>query len=114
MLQLTLRYLHPESLPTVATPERYHVIGQIRAMMNKESSVYKCNDYVESHKLEKVTMSRNEIESTDQSQEFIVDDACRQKMCQWSYRIVDHFGGSRDLVAISQNYVDRFLDHYRW
>mmetsp|Transcript_5695 Transcript_5695/g.7004 ORF Transcript_5695/g.7004 Transcript_5695/m.7004 type:complete len:334 (+) Transcript_5695:68-1069(+) len=111
MLQLTLRQLQYE-LPSVsASCERCHVVRQIGAMMKKEASVYKCNDYVLSHKLEKITMSR--IKTSDPSQDFIVDDICRQKMCEWSYRIVDHFGGSRELVAISQNYVDRFLDRFR-
>lgn len=81
--------------------------------MKKEGSVYKCNDYVLSHKLEKVTMSRHPRGSDSASQDFLVDDLCRQKMCEWSYRIVDHFNGSRELVAIGQNYVDRFLDKYR-
>jgi hypothetical protein len=33
-------------------------------------------------------------------------------MCEWSYRIVDHIGGNRELVAISQNYLNRFLGKY--
>ena len=111
-LQLTLRQLQTESIPA-ASSERQHIVRQLRAMMNKECCVvYKCNDYIRSHELKEVTMSR--IRSSDPSQNFIIDDACRQKMCQWSYRIVDHIGGSRELVAISQNYVNRFLDQYRW
>jgi hypothetical protein len=35
-------------------------------------------------------------------------------MCEWSYRIVDYINGNRELVAISQNYVNRFLGIYDW
>jgi hypothetical protein len=38
----------------------------------------------------------------------------QQMMCEWSYRIVDHISGSRELVAISQNYINRFLGKYHW
>ncbi len=115
MYQLTMRQLESDSLPrTSASSERCHVIRQIQAMIKKEDSVYKCNDYVLSHRPGKFTMSRTKTTSADTPEDFIVDDVCRQKMCEWSYRIVDHFSGSRELVAISQNYVDRFLDKYRW
>ena len=113
-LQLTLRHL-PHDASSLQL-DRDHVTKQIEAMMSRESSVYKCNDYILSRKLEKITMSRRRSISSEASsqEDFIVDDLCRQKMCEWSYRIVDHFNGSRELVAIAQNYVDRFLDQYRW
>jgi hypothetical protein len=39
-----------------------------------------------------------------------VDESCREKMCEWSYRICDHFHTSREIVAIAFNYLDRFND----
>jgi len=33
----------------------------------------------------------------------------RQKICEWMYRVVDHFQVSRDLVSISISYLDRYL-----
>jgi hypothetical protein len=39
-----------------------------------------------------------------------VDESCREKMCEWSYRICDHFNTSREIVAIAFNYLDRFND----
>ena len=87
----------------------------IKTMMIQESTTYKCNDYIftRQKELEKVKLLRT-IEPLDPEEEFLVDDNCRQKMCEWSYRIVDHFKGSRELVCIAQNFVDRFLDQYRW
>jgi hypothetical protein len=91
--------------------ETIHLATQIRNMMTKESTVYKCHDYIMSSRIEKQCLPQMQ---SDPDQDFIVDQLCRQKMCEWSYRIVDHFNGSRELVAIAQNYVDRFLDQYRW
>ena len=39
-----------------------------------------------------------------------VDESCREKMCEWSYRICDHFNTSREIVAIAFSYLDRFND----
>jgi Cyclin, N-terminal domain len=39
-----------------------------------------------------------------------VDISCREKMCEWSYKICDHFQTSRDIVSIAFNYLDRFND----
>ena len=47
----------------------------------------------------------------DESEESTeVDAVCREKMCEWSYRVCDHFHVPRDMVAISFSYLDRFLD----
>lgn len=39
-----------------------------------------------------------------------VDTLCREKMVEWSYRILDHFHASRDIVAIAFSYLDKFVD----
>jgi hypothetical protein len=35
--------------------------------------------------------------------------AWREKICAWSYSVVDHFDLSREMVAISMNLFDRFM-----
>ena len=35
----------------------------------------------------------------------------RSKICDWSYRVVDHFGCDRELVAAAMNCFDRYLVH---
>lgn len=118
MLNLTMRKLKYDACYNLLNqPERDHLkVKQIEAMMIREKSVYKCNDYILSHqkKYERVSISNNPILAMDPVQDFVVDDLSRQKMCEWSYRIVDQFEGGRELVAIAQNFVDRFLDQYRW
>jgi hypothetical protein len=40
---------------------------------------------------------------------FEADNTCRLRMSDWSYKIVDFFGASRDIVAVAFNYLDRFM-----
>ena len=35
----------------------------------------------------------------------------RSKICEWSYRVVDHFGYDREIVAVAMNCFDRYLAH---
>ena len=39
-----------------------------------------------------------------------IDDIYRLRMSEWSYRVIDCFGVSREIVAISFDYLDRFID----
>ena len=47
---------------------------------------------------------------------FEADNTCRLRMSDWSYKIVDFFGASRDIVAVAFNYLDRFmaLERHSW
>ena len=33
----------------------------------------------------------------------------REKICEWSYQVIDHFDFSREVVSVSIHYLDRFL-----
>lgn len=46
----------------------------------------------------------------DNSRSFKVDDCCRLKMSEWSYKIVDFLPANREIVAVAFNYIDRFCD----
>lgn len=41
--------------------------------------------------------------------EYRLNIAWREKICQWSYNVVDHFDLSREIVAISLHLFDRYL-----
>ena len=73
-----------------------------RAMRRQADTTYKCNDYI----LRRRRSERHQEETSSSS----IDIACREKMALWSYRIIDHFDGDREIVAISLNYLDRFLN----
>ena len=63
--------------------------NQILAMISQEFNVYTMNEL---------------FEMTDTHQIW------RRKICEWSYRVVDHFHLDRDVVSLSLNYIDRYLE----
>ena len=52
----------------------------------------------------------------EQIQDYESDAIYRFRMSSWSYKIVDYFGASREIVSIAFNYLDRFIDSgvYSW
>ena len=49
-------------------------------------------------------------------EDYLTDATYRLRMSSWSYKIVDYFGASREIVSIAFNYLDRFIDSgvYSW
>jgi hypothetical protein len=45
----------------------------------------------------------------EHTHENAIDEICRDKMCEWSYQIVDFCKFHRESVDIAMNYLDRFL-----
>ena len=58
--------------------------------------------------------STEKIDKVSSDDEEEIDSQCRKTMCEWCFRIVDHIGARRELVEISMNYLDRFLEHFSW
>ena len=52
----------------------------------------------------------------EQIQDYESDAIYRFRMSTWSYKVVDFFGASREIVTIAFNYLDRFIDSgvYCW
>lgn len=38
-----------------------------------------------------------------------INEIWREKICEWSYQVTDHFNFSREIVGISIHYLDRYL-----
>jgi lipoyl(octanoyl) transferase len=89
--------------------EQEDVVDRIGIMLNQETSTYACQDYLLRRKLE---MTDDDTVCSDDCPELVneVDTLCREKMCEWSYRVIDHFHASREIVAISFAYLDRFVN----
>jgi hypothetical protein len=73
------------------------VLERIQAMMFQEKSSYSYESYFP-------TLSMEELEQQSQ-----LNASWREKICQWSYNVVDHFDLPREVVAISLNLFDRYL-----
>jgi len=42
-----------------------------------------------------------------------VKEVWREKICEWSYQVIDHFNFKRETVAVSLSFLDRFLSTHR-
>lgn len=72
-------------------------------VLTAQDAVYKARDYIGRRRkrgFSEVPLSPDEA----------VDPACRELMCEWSYRICDHFDTSREIVAFAFSFLDRFID----
>lgn len=85
------------------SPIPAEVIDSIIAMKSQDVT-YRCQDYLGRRRKTNLTGSM------DNQQEELLDGCCREKMCEWSYRVCDHFRTNREIVAFSFSFLDRFVD----
>jgi len=96
MLNLTMINYHYQSESNNAPVNYESVSEELQVMRRQEESNYKCTcDYM-----------RNNNDPKRKK----MDESYREKMCEWSYRVIDHFHLNREVIAVSFNYLDRFLD----
>uniref|UniRef100_A0A7S1UYH0 Cyclin-like domain-containing protein n=1 Tax=Grammatophora oceanica TaxID=210454 RepID=A0A7S1UYH0_9STRA len=112
---LSLRMRASRVVPPTSASDEVH--DRLRVLRQQESSPsYKCNDYLLRRKLESDnrpnggSCSPSSIVQQSEVPLHEVDTLCREKMVDWSYRVIDHFHASRELVAIAFQYLDRFID----
>lgn len=93
---------------TVELLDYQEAIESIKVMTEQEKS-YNCRDYlgaIHSHR------ERDETNNTigSRKRNVTIDVSCRQKMCEWCYRVCDHFQTDREIVAFAFSLLDRFVD----
>jgi len=92
------------------------MVDRINVMLYQEmSDAYQCKDYLLRRRSENETstncgMSDDSDEGTPPPLINEIDTLCREKMCEWAYRVIDHFHASREIVAIAFSCLDRFVD----
>jgi hypothetical protein len=86
-------------------------IDFLRVMISKEK-VYKCRDYLgrRGTKVQRDIFFESGIECAPLEIEESIDISCREKMCEWTFRVCDFFHTNREIVALSFSFLDRFLD----
>jgi hypothetical protein len=93
-------------------------IERVQVMLAQDDDVYRCSDYlsIAALSLSSSTSSKEtsacmevdkEIAATTHSE---IDAVCRERMCEWSLRVSDHFQVPRQTVALSFNFLDRFVE----
>jgi hypothetical protein len=85
-------------------------IDILHVMISKEK-VYKCRDYLgrRGTKVQRDIFFESGIECAPLEIEDAIDATCREKMCEWTFRVCDFFHIDREIVALSFSFLDRFL-----
>ncbi|KAG7351525.1 cyclin-like protein [Nitzschia inconspicua] len=78
------------------------VIDRLRAMLYQESKGYEYETYFPDPSL-------HHHHQQQQQQWNPLNQEWREKICQWTYNVVDTYDLPREIVALSLNYFDRFL-----
>lgn len=93
------------------------VIDRIEVMLRQEETSYRTDDYLLPDFQQKLTPCENESSfgtlnesgGSSQSSSGTINESWREKICEWSYQVVDHFDMSREVVMIAMNLLDRYL-----
>jgi lipoyl(octanoyl) transferase len=90
----------------------------INVMVQQELSIYKTQDYLQPEFQEKIALqsvkdfpmlSNFSVGSSSSSSSSPINEFWREKICEWSFQVVDHFNFSREVVCVSIHMLDRFL-----
>ena len=81
--------------------EDNEMLGCLRTLL-RQSNTYRCRDYLRRCKMCSVEVKLPRDGS--------VDESCREKMVEWSYKVSDHFRIPREIVACAISFLDRFVE----
>lgn len=98
--------------PSAEFSERCDHLDRVKVMVQQDQTAYVCADYLgrrSGKEISNCTLSEF-AEYEPRVDLDNVDAICREKMCEWSYRVCDHFNAGREVVAISFSFLDRFID----
>ena len=56
--------------------------------------------------------AQNEADPRSSEEEAVRGEMWREKICKWLYEVIDHFQYDREIVAITLNFIDRYLSCY--
>lgn len=88
-------------------------------MLKQEAMVYKTLDYLDPEYQQKLSLVSDDgismpstasiSSSSTSSSSTAINELWREKICEWSYQVIDHFDFSREIVGVSIHYLDRYL-----
>ena len=111
--QTPLLSLRMKPIEDPSCQEDYDCVLEILAAMMSKEADYRCGDYLARHNPKAYDDSIDSpvpfVGSFDESDEAI-DMVCREKMCEWSYRVCDYFNIRREVASVAFSYLDRFVD----
>jgi Cyclin, N-terminal domain len=95
------------------------LLERLNVMFMQEETVYKTEDYMDTNFQGLISSvcdpdylgigPSHSAESNGPSSLPGISDVWREKICEWSYQVIDHFDFSREVVSVSIHYLDRYL-----
>jgi Cyclin, N-terminal domain len=97
------------------------LLERMEVMFQQEERSYKTLDYLapeyqsmltkrcEFNPQDRVDPRKSADASLSSTSTSGINDIWREKICEWSYQVIDHFDFSREVVSVSIHYLDRFL-----
>mmetsp|Transcript_30360 Transcript_30360/g.35349 ORF Transcript_30360/g.35349 Transcript_30360/m.35349 type:complete len:311 (+) Transcript_30360:119-1051(+) len=96
-------------------PERIHVLCC-------QETTYQCSPYL-SPEFQRMKLQESKLENdayssfpnsfgredNSDTNSMGINECWREKICEWSYQVIDHFDFNREVVAVSLSYLDRYL-----
>lgn len=80
----------------------------LRAMQSQEVA-YAKRDFLSEFQTTSSSSSNSGGNGNGRMMDLDIDRDCRDKMCEWTYQIIDFCKFDRESVEIAMNYLDRFL-----
>lgn len=93
------------------------LVERLNVLLKQESTVYKSEDYLSPAFQAKLQTGEDGFSAlpcsaastSSGSSASGINELWREKICEWSYQVVDHFDFSREVVNVSISLLDRFL-----
>ena len=112
--------------PSPSKKTMVDLLERIDTLLEQESRLYSTKDYLKPefqlhlqssfdcsdnnpHNDEPSVQSSCFSTSTFSSTSSGINEVWREKICEWSYQVIDHFDFSREVVSVSIHYLDRYL-----
>lgn len=91
----------PDPLHLLEITERFDVLKR------QESTTYACCDYLA--KWKRAAERSDCPQVLPQNAATGITEVWREKICEWSYEVIDYFEFNREVVAVSLSFLDRYL-----
>lgn len=90
------------------------LVERLSVLLEQEIYSYYTEDYLDPGYQQKLRDTDHQIHDLPSCLSATTTTSCinkvwREKICEWSYQVVDHFDFSREIVCISISYIDRYL-----
>ncbi|KAG7361967.1 cyclin-like protein [Nitzschia inconspicua] len=100
------------------------LLERLEVLLRVEDVSYRTIDYLSPSHQQNLQQLQQQIESSSfdcqstftaaassscSSSQSGINEVWREKICEWSYQVIDHFDFSREVVSVSIHYLDRFL-----